>query len=205
MILTVSAASWQVAYAIRRVYLEGVASRIVQEDGLVGRFFTLASVVPRPAVPVGGGSGGGLAWSVQADALLACHRFSTLVLAYFDAESLPSELRHIPPEYFGEPIEWLRKQPEVGDGQAGMLGRSRGGELALLVGARYPVVGVAYAPSVIVSSGYPDANLPPGLGRARKCHSRPTIREPRRFRRTASTDCCCEAVPRVISALLSSG
>lgn len=162
-VLTVSAVGrQQLTHTIRRVYLEGVTSRIVQEDGLVGRYSTPTEGGPRPAVLVVGGSSGALNWSAQAAALLASHGFSTLALAYFGTEGLPSELEHIPLEYFGRAIDWLRKQPQVQDGQIGMVGCSRGGELALLVGSRYPAVRavVAYAPSAIAGSGYPNRQSP---------------------------------------------
>jgi dienelactone hydrolase len=162
-ILTVSAAGRELAHTIRRVYREDVISRIVQEDGLVGRFCTSTHAAePRPTVLVVGGSVGGLTWSAQVAALLACHGFSSLALSYFGGEGQSSELKHIPLEYFGGAIDWLRKQAEVQSGQIGMLGCSRGGELALLVGAHYPAVRavVAYVPSVIVGSGYPDGQSP---------------------------------------------
>jgi len=169
-ILTVSAAGRQVVQTIRRVYREDVTSRIIQEDGLVGRFITPTNAGPRPAVLVVGGSGGGLGWSAQVAALLACHGFSTLALSYFGGEGQPSELKHIPLEYFGGAIDWLGKQAEVQNGQIGMLGCSRGGELALLVGAHYPGVRavVAYVPSVIVGSGYPDGQSPAWTWRDRE-------------------------------------
>jgi dienelactone hydrolase len=41
-------------------------------------------------------------------------------------------------EYFGEAISWMRAQPSISADRIGVLGYSRGGELALLLGAYYP-------------------------------------------------------------------
>ena len=94
-----------------------------------------------------GGSSGGL-WEIPA-ALLASHGFVTLTLAYFGIAPLPSGLAEIPLEYFGTAIRWLQRQEGVQPQSLAVLGPSRGGELALLLGATFPEVRavVAYVPS----------------------------------------------------------
>jgi dienelactone hydrolase len=100
-----------------------------------------------------GGSEGGLAPYVMREAaLLAGHGFAALALAYFYAGSLPDRLAGIPLEYFGGAIRWLRDQSAVRGDRLGVVGTSRGGELALLLGAHYPELGavVSYVGSGLV-------------------------------------------------------
>jgi dienelactone hydrolase len=86
-----------------------------------------------------GGSDGGLApYIMREAALLAGHGFAALALAYFYMGSLPYRLAGIPLEYFGDAIRWLKDQPSVRGDRLGVVGTSRGGELALLLGAHYP-------------------------------------------------------------------
>ena len=47
-------------------------------------------------------------------------------------------LARIPLEYFGDAIRWLQDHPSVRGDRLGVVGTSRGGELALLLGAHYP-------------------------------------------------------------------
>ena len=111
----------------------------VRERGLVGRFFSPAGEEPAPGVLVVGGSEGGLAQYVLREAaLLAAHGYCALALAYFGTEDLPERLVEIPLEYFERAIEWLGEQKSVRDDRLGMVGHSRGGELALILGSRYP-------------------------------------------------------------------
>lgn len=146
------------SHSIRRFFAgPEVSSRSVTDNGLVGKMFEPRSAGPRPALLVVGGSGGGLAWSQEMAALLASHGFAALALAYFAADGLPPTLDRIPLEYFGTALEWLAAQPSVKADRIGVVGVSRGGELALLLGATYPGIRavVSYVPSGIVWSAYP--------------------------------------------------
>lgn len=149
-----------VSQAIRRVYMdERVVSREVRERGLVGKMFEPNRPGPHSAVLVVGGSGGGLAWSQEAAALLASRGYAALALAYFGAEGLPPTLDRIPLEYFGTALEWLKAQPGIAADQVAAIGVSRGGELALLLGATFPEIRavVAYVPSGILWPAYPES------------------------------------------------
>jgi dienelactone hydrolase len=119
----------------------------IRDEGLVATLFVPPSA-PAPAVIVVGGSGGGLI-ETQA-ALLSSHGFTALALAYFNAEHLPPELRAIPLEYFETAITWLLRQECVSGRKVGVIGTSRGGELALLLGATFPQIGAVVG---IVPSG----------------------------------------------------
>lgn len=130
--------------------------RLVEEEGLVGTLFCPTTPGPHPAVIALGGAGGGLREG-GAEAL-ASEGFAALALAYFGVEPLPRELVEIPLEYFEKAIEWLKAQPEVDANRIAVVGNSKGGELALLLGATYSedikaVIG--YAPSAVVWQGIP--------------------------------------------------
>jgi dienelactone hydrolase len=139
---------------VRRCFMgPDVARQPVRDAGLVGTLFMAADGAPRPGVLVVGGSDGGLSEGLAA--LLASHGFAALALAYFRAEQLPADLVEIPLEYFERAIQWLGARPEVAAGGLGVVGRSRGGELALLLGATFPEVAavVGYVPSGVVHAG----------------------------------------------------
>ena len=128
----------------------------VREGGLVGTLFLPAASDPRAAMLALGGAGGGL--SEGGAETFASEGFAALALAYFGIEKLPRELVEIPLEYFQRAIGWLKRHPRVGAERLAIVGNSKGGELALLLGAAYPGdVGavVGYASSPIVWQGIP--------------------------------------------------
>jgi dienelactone hydrolase len=150
----------RISHVVRRVYMdERVVLREVRERGLVGKMFEPNRPGPHSAVLVVGGSNGGLAWSQEMAALLASRGYAALALAYFGAEGLPPTLDRIPLEYFGTALEWLAAQPAIAAEQVAAVGVSRGGELALLLGATFPEIRavVAYAPSGILWPAYPES------------------------------------------------
>lgn len=122
----------------------------VRAEGMIATLFVPPNV-PAPAVIVVGGSGGGL--QENRAALLASHGFTTLALAYFNAEHLPPELRMIPLEYFETVITWLLRHEAVRGEHIGVMGTSRGGELVLLLGATFPQIAavVGIVPSGVIN------------------------------------------------------
>src|SRR5579872_2883547 len=154
---------------IERVFMaQGSASRdiCIRDDGLetadgaslstspaqVARLFLppgTAEAGPRPAVIVLNGSGGGL--DLDKAALLSRHGFATLALAYFGVPPLPAWLHQIPLDYIEAALAWLAAQPEINAERIGVLGVSRGAELALLSVSRLSQIRavVAYSPSSV--------------------------------------------------------
>lgn len=101
-----------------------------------------------------GGSDGGL--REESARILAREGYAALALAYFGVEPLTEELVEIPLEYFARAIAWLKEQPVVDNERIAILGNSKGGELALLLGAIYAndlKEVIAYAPSGVVWQG----------------------------------------------------
>jgi len=146
--------------------MAGVDMKVVRESGLVATLFSPVSA-PGPPVVVVGGSGGGLNGSLEMAALLGSRGFTAMAVAYFGVEGLPTSLAEVPVEYFGKAIRWLRAEVSrggrIGASQVGVIGASRGGELALLIGAAFPDVGavVASAPSGIAWEGFHPASVEP--------------------------------------------
>jgi dienelactone hydrolase len=124
----------------------------VREGGLIANFHRPSGSGKYPAIIVIGGSGGGLGSANAVGVLLAELGYATLALAYFGMETLPERLEEIPLEYFKQAIDFTRSHSSVATSKIGMLGTSKGGEGALLVGATYRDVGpiVAYSPSNVV-------------------------------------------------------
>ena len=136
---------------------EDVTRTPIREHGLVGTLFHPIDDGPRPAVILLGGSEGGL-HELDA-ALLANHGFAVLALAYFGADGVPPFLVDIPLEYFETAIDSLRAHPTVGDGPVGVIGGSRGGEAALLIGSMLDGVGAVVS---TVGSGVLTQGIGPG-------------------------------------------
>ena len=129
----------------------------VRERGLVGTLFHPIDDGPRPAVILLGGSEGGL-HELDA-ALLANHGFAVLALAYFGTDGVPPFLVDIPLEYFETAIRFLQAHPTVGNGPIGVIGGSRGGEAALLIGSTLDGIGAVVS---TVGSGVLTQGIGPG-------------------------------------------
>jgi dienelactone hydrolase len=135
----------------RRWLLDGIRREPVSDAGLVGVVY-LPSRLPAPGVVVVGGSDGALETADPTAAGLARCGFVSLALAYFGLPGLPPRLEQIPLEYFESALEWIARRADVAGERVGVLGRSRGAELALLLGATFPRIGavVGIAPSGVV-------------------------------------------------------
>lgn len=155
MTLTATVAGMTVAsVTLDRRFVDSAVTRIpIRNHGLVGTLFLPEGPGPHPGVLSWGGSSGG--YSETQAALLASHGFASLALAYFGVPPLPENLLNIPLEYFETAIGWMQAHAEVDGDRIAVVGTSRGGELALLVGATFPQVKavVGYVPSGLLWPG----------------------------------------------------
>jgi dienelactone hydrolase len=130
----------------------------VPRDRVYGEWYRPTDLHRRvPAVVAFGGSTGGLVATPPLARAFASEGYPALALAYFKEPGLPKTLERIPLEYFARAIEWVARQPGVDPGKVVLLGLSRGGEGALLIGSTYPhlVHGViAFVPSHEVNPGW---------------------------------------------------
>src|SRR5215467_11692377 len=138
----------------RAWFAPGVTFTEVDEPGVQGVFARPAGEVSFPAVVAFAGSGGGPGPSVGWAALLASRGFATLAISYFGTPGLPRDLVEIEVEVVERAIEWLLRRPDVRL-RVGIMGYSRGSELAMLAGALLDHVEavVACAPSGVVWNG----------------------------------------------------
>ena len=152
----------KVSAAFLQHYLApGVQRREVRDAGISGTVFLPSGDQPSALVVVLNGSGGGT--PQQRAALYAAHGYTALALAYFKAPGRPEYISDTPLEYFQLALEWAARTLKPKDDFIAVAGLSRGGELALLLGARFPervsaVIG--YVPSSVVHgtlrAGRPD-------------------------------------------------
>jgi dienelactone hydrolase len=134
----------------RHVAGPGVTRTLIHTEGIVGTLFLPSNDGPHPAVVVLNGGDGGI--DEYRGAILASHGYAALNLGYFGMDGLPRGLVNIPLEYFENAIHWMRRQPWLGDHFLAVWGESRGGELALLLGATFPEINavIAWVPSGVV-------------------------------------------------------
>jgi dienelactone hydrolase len=136
---------------IQRFHHADVTRREVCDEGLSGTLFVPAGEGPHPVVIVLNGSGGGT--PEQRAALYAAHGYIGFALAYFKAPGRPDHISDTPLEYFQTALDWVSRTLAPQHGFIAVAGLSRGGELALLLGATFPervsaVIG--YVPSAVV-------------------------------------------------------
>ncbi|MFO0612297.1 MAG: acyl-CoA thioesterase/bile acid-CoA:amino acid N-acyltransferase family protein [Polyangiaceae bacterium] len=92
----------------------------------------------RPAILVFGGSEGGTSTGRFFAYYLAQLGYVAFGVGYFGADGLPAELDSVPLEILKSDLDLLASQPDVDATKIAVMGGSRGGELALLLGAHYP-------------------------------------------------------------------
>ena len=137
----------------RYVVAPSLIHREINRNGLVAAYFAPRDGAKHPAVVVLNGSDGGLQRDTAA--LLAGHGYCTLAVAYFGIGSLPKYLGDIPVETVVRAVTALRSMPEVDKNRIGVIGFSKGAELALLSASHLSSLKsvVAYAPSSVVFAG----------------------------------------------------
>jgi len=117
----------------------------------------------KPLLVLLGGAEGGNAWThsrwkAQRDRFLA-QGYAVLAIGYFGMPNTPEKLDRIGIEGIHAAIMRAAQNPEINGNCVAMLGGSRGGELALLLGSRYSDIRtvVALSPSSAVFVSQTDA------------------------------------------------
>lgn len=107
----------------------GVQRQKIRTGSIRGALFLPPGEGPFPGViDMFGGIGGLIEFRAS---LLAARGFATLALAYFAYEDLPSQLTEVNLEYFEEATNFLLSHPKVQGPGIGVIGVSRGAEIAL--------------------------------------------------------------------------
>lgn len=129
-----------------------ITEHAIDSHGIYGKLFRPSDHVVHPGIIVLGGSGGGLGWSEGMAQKLASEGYAALALAYFRYAGLPEALINIPLEYFEKAFDWMTAQQEIDTTKLALVGGSRGAELALILGSKFPAVKmvIGYAPSSVV-------------------------------------------------------
>ena len=132
------------------------------------RFAHLPGAARRPALILLGGSEGGSLITREAP-VYASRGYAVLALPYYSPPGwgalgpTPAELPTLPAAFADIPIErlqqaraWLAQQPEVDSSRIGVVGTSKGAELALLAAVRMAWIKavVALAPTDVVWEGW---------------------------------------------------
>jgi dienelactone hydrolase len=127
----------------------------VREPGVRGIFARPPGPGPFPGVVAFAGSGGGLGAAAAWAPVLASRGLATLAIAYFGGPGLPDALVGIEVEVVERAARWLLRRDDVAPGAVGVMGASRGSELALWAGALLDNVGAvaAFAPSGVSWAG----------------------------------------------------
>lgn len=105
----------------------------IRENALVGEFAALPDTTRHPAVIVLGGFEGGIPDEAYS---FARQGYAALSVAYFGAGNLPKSADLVPVETVSRAVDYLRARPEVDPARIGIVGISKGAELALLGAAR---------------------------------------------------------------------
>ncbi len=148
-----------ISQTIQRSWLNaGVIHKPVDEEGLHGVLFIPPGEGPFPGIMIVTGSGGGA--NEPSAALWANHGYAAFALAYFAYEGCPDYLVEIPLEYFEKGFRWMAKNPRIDRNRLVVSGKSRGGELSLLLGSTFPMIKavIAYVPSSVVWGGFGGEN-----------------------------------------------
>ncbi|HTA40612.1 MAG TPA: acyl-CoA thioester hydrolase/BAAT C-terminal domain-containing protein [Candidatus Acidoferrales bacterium] len=116
-----------------------------------------------PAMILLGGSEGGDSMARVAERF-ASKGYVTASVAYFGLPGLPQTLVDVPVETVGAALSALAKRDDVDAARIGILGGSKGGELALLAASTYPQIKavVAIVPSPIGYMGLGERDSPTG-------------------------------------------
>ncbi|XP_075041738.1 acyl-coenzyme A amino acid N-acyltransferase 1-like [Mixophyes fleayi] len=128
-----------VTKVLERWYVSPGVQRLQVREGRVrGALFIPAGEGPFPGViDLFGGFGGLIEFR---SSLLASRGFACLALAYFRFDDLPKSLDHVDLKYFEEAAHLLSSHPKVSRGGVGVVGVSKGADVALAMASYLPQV-----------------------------------------------------------------
>lgn len=131
-------------------------SLLQKRDTIIADYYVPESKEKLPAIIFIGGSGGG--FRQERASLYASEGYAVLNLKYFRHEKLPKGIIEIPLEYVEKAFNWLSVQPEIDKNKIGIIGRSRGSELAMLYASEFAGLQfvIAQVPSNVVWFGWED-------------------------------------------------
>lgn len=138
---------------------EGIVIEDVDQGVVKGTMTLPPGDGPFPAVLCFGGSEGGRSGGEWSAYYLATLGYAALGVAYFGEPGLPANLVDVPLENLEAGLAHLAADPRIDPDRIAVMGGSRGGELALLLGAHFPQVRAVVAD---VPSGYVIGGLVPG-------------------------------------------
>ncbi|KAM4690859.1 acyl-coenzyme A thioesterase 1-like [Rhinophrynus dorsalis] len=145
---------------------KGVSRRPVREGRIRGSLFLPQGPGPFPSVIDLYGTGGGL--MEHRASLLASRGFLTLALAYFDYDDLTKDIGGLHLDYFGEAVEFLRHHPQVTNQEIGVIGISKGADLAVSMATFLPGIKAVVSISGCSANSFAplqcDGFTLPGLG-----------------------------------------
>ncbi|XP_052105343.1 acyl-coenzyme A amino acid N-acyltransferase 1-like isoform X3 [Mytilus californianus] len=128
-----------VSTKVERWFLHKTVKREVIRDGILrGTLFTPSGPGPFPGVIDMFGMTGGLI-EFRA-AILASRGFIVFALPYFQYDDLPKYVKDINFDYLKESIDWFSNHSDVIKNGVGILGVSKGAEIALMLSLECPQV-----------------------------------------------------------------
>lgn len=110
----------------------------IRAQGVTGEFFRHTAGTQRPTLIVLGGSEGGLTGSHYVAQGLVGQGYNVLALGYFGVGATPPSLVEIPVETVGRALTLIKGFADVDPNRLGLIGVSRGSELALLAATKWP-------------------------------------------------------------------
>jgi hypothetical protein len=108
----------------------------ISSQGLAAHLYIPSGSGPFPTVIAVGGSEGGFITGDAFGQFLPKNGFAVLGVAYFGAEKLPPAIDRIPLEYFIKALDYVERDSRLDSRNIGLVGGSKGGELALLLAAQ---------------------------------------------------------------------
>lgn len=137
----------------RKVLSADVSVQPVQIEGVLAEYFVPANPKAGHVITFGG-SDGGRGFGRAFAQFLASNGYPCLAIAYHGVEGVPPYISRIPLEIIGNCIAFIQQQP-LHDGNIGICGISRGGELSLLASCYHPEINatIAHTPSDVAWGG----------------------------------------------------